>query len=273
MNAFVNTALKLFWGLYLLLSSLFCLLGFIPYTFMFLIKEPPYAWLIWFPHNHSILYCSAFAAFAVAYKQQWKKPLIFLAASLQGILGVWLAVGKPLANLRSDWTAYAWSLAFLAPLLLAALGDREQQSTLQNAQSQPLFAYGNAIVVGILTGIVSVVGALGGGNIDPSDIANVKWDLELAVYVTIIHLWLAVLIVSILNLLLVLARKVTARDLRRPMVGTLVFLVLSAACVRFLQNALTFRGWHTYLYSAAFSAALTLLFYTVIRSHSATNRK
>jgi Sulfatase len=270
MNAFINTLLKLYWGLYLLLSSLFCLLGFIPYTFMFLIKEPPYAWLIWFPHNHSILYCSAFLAFAVAYKQQWKKPLILLAASLQGILGLWLAVSKPLPNLRNDWTAYAWSIAFLAPVVLAALGDLEQRSTSQDTESRPLFAYGNAIVVGILTALVSVVGAFGGGNIDPIDIGNVKWDLELAAYVTIIHLWLAVLIVSILNLLLVLARKVTARDLRRPMVGTLVFLVLSAACVRFLQNALTFRGWHTYLYSAAFSAAITLLFYVVIRSHSAT---
>jgi glucan phosphoethanolaminetransferase (alkaline phosphatase superfamily) len=269
MNAFVSTALKLYWGFYLLLSSLFCLLGFIPYTFMFLIKEPPYVWLVWFPHNHSILYWSAFAAFVVAYRQLMKKPLILTAALVQGGMGVWVAVSNPLPSLHNDWTAYAWSIAFLAPVLLAAAGEvLDRRSAVPDTGPRPLFAYANAILVGILTAIVSVVGALRGGHVDPAHVANIKWDLELVGYVTTIHLWIAVLIVSILNLVLLLTRKATTRDLRRPIIGILVFFVLSTACIRFLQNALTFRGWQTYLYSATLSAAVTLLFYALVRSHA-----
>jgi Sulfatase len=270
MNASLNTGAKVYWGFYLLLSSLFCLLGFIPYTFMFLVKEPPYGWLIWFPHHHVILYCSALIAFAVAYRKQWKKPLILATAVLQGVLGLCVMIANPLPNLRNNGTAYVWSLLFLAPVLLASLGEVGEKlpSIETHPEERPLIAYSNAVIVGIVTAIVSVAGALQGGHIDPANIANIKWDLELTGYVMVVHVWIAVLIVSTLNLLLLLAHKFTTRNLRRPLMGILVFLVLAIACVRFLQNALTFRGWYNYLYSVFLSAAITLLFYVVLSYHS-----
>jgi hypothetical protein len=270
MNVFLNTGAKLYWGFYLLLSSLFCLLGFIPYTFMFLIKEPPYGWLIWFPHHHMILYSSAVIAFAVAYRHQWRKPLIAAAAVPMVVLGLCVVIANPLPNLHNDGTAYLWSLAFLAPVVLASIGEawEKSPSVEPHEEQQPLFAYGTAVNVGLVTAIVSVVGALQSGHLDPANVANIKWDLELTGYVMVVHVWLAVLVVSTLNLLLLLARRFTKRSLRRPLVGILVFLVLAIACIRFLQNALTFRGWHTYLYSVSLSAAITLLLYVILRFHS-----
>ena len=42
MRLWVNLLLKLSWGTYLLLTSLYCLLAFLPYTYCALIKAPPY---------------------------------------------------------------------------------------------------------------------------------------------------------------------------------------------------------------------------------------
>ena len=42
-------------GTYFVLTSLYCLLAYLPYTFFFLIKSPPYAWMPWFVHHQAAL--------------------------------------------------------------------------------------------------------------------------------------------------------------------------------------------------------------------------
>ena len=63
------TLLKLMWGSYLVLTSLYCLLAYLPYTFYALIKAPPYEWMLWFVHHHVTLYLVMAAAAAKAYWQ------------------------------------------------------------------------------------------------------------------------------------------------------------------------------------------------------------
>lgn len=46
---------KLCFGAYFVLASLYCVLAFIPYTYSFLIKEPPSETLILFTRYHSLL--------------------------------------------------------------------------------------------------------------------------------------------------------------------------------------------------------------------------
>jgi hypothetical protein len=60
------TALKLLWGIYLLLTSFYCLLAFLPYTYFALIKAPPYDWMPWFAHHQAALYFLALAGVAIA---------------------------------------------------------------------------------------------------------------------------------------------------------------------------------------------------------------
>src|SRR5271169_6628721 len=60
------TALKLLWGIYLVLTSIYCLLAFLPYTYFALIKAPAYSWMPWFAQHHRALYWLALLAAATA---------------------------------------------------------------------------------------------------------------------------------------------------------------------------------------------------------------
>ena len=52
----LNTLLRLVSGIYFVLTSIYCLLAFLPYTFFFLIKARPYAWMPWFVRHQATLY-------------------------------------------------------------------------------------------------------------------------------------------------------------------------------------------------------------------------
>ena len=62
MRLWINTLLRLLVGMYFVLTSIYCLLAFLPYTFYFLIKAPPYAWMPWFVRHQAGLYWIASAA-------------------------------------------------------------------------------------------------------------------------------------------------------------------------------------------------------------------
>ena len=62
MRSWTATFLKLIWGAYLVLTSIYCLLAFLPYTYFALIKSPAYAWMPWFAHHHGLLYWPALLA-------------------------------------------------------------------------------------------------------------------------------------------------------------------------------------------------------------------
>ena len=66
MRRWTATFLKLVWGIYLVLTSIYCLLAFLPYTYFALIKAPAYSWMPWFAHHHRPLYWLALLAAAVA---------------------------------------------------------------------------------------------------------------------------------------------------------------------------------------------------------------
>jgi hypothetical protein len=54
----LNTLLRLVSGIDFVLTSIYCLLAFLPYTFFFLIKAPPYSWMPWFAPSGNPVLCS-----------------------------------------------------------------------------------------------------------------------------------------------------------------------------------------------------------------------
>ena len=73
MRRWAATLLKLIWGTYLVLTSIYCLLAFLPYTYFALIKAPAYSWMPWFAHHHTTLYWPALLAAAAANGAEKKK--------------------------------------------------------------------------------------------------------------------------------------------------------------------------------------------------------
>ena len=70
---------------------------------------------------------------------------------------------------------------------------------------------------------------------------------------------LAVVIVSLLNLIFAIARRTShPRAIPLATIGVLVFAALSASLKSFLDTALSFQGWSSIMYALLLAAALVL---------------
>jgi hypothetical protein len=82
--------------------------------------------------------------------------------------------------------------------------------------------------------------------------------MELSLWSVISHILLAVVVVSVFNLI-----RLASRRARHPgqvnliVGGALAFILVWAALFRFLGNAFSFEGWEAHLYAASLAAALT----------------
>jgi hypothetical protein len=91
----LNTLLRLVSGIYFVLTSIYCLLAFLPYTFFFLIKAPPYSWMPWFVRHQATLYSVAASAAVAAnwpLREAWAKRehRFLIGAGLLLAAGVYL---------------------------------------------------------------------------------------------------------------------------------------------------------------------------------------
>lgn len=267
MKSWIYRLVKLCLGVFFTLTSLYCLLAFIPYTFFFLIKEPPYAWLIAFARYHTVFYWVAVAAAFLVYWPQRKRPLVLLAWALLVATSTFFTVRNFLPNIQNNWTAFTVSLTVLIPMLLLATEDILGSAPLNLGNT--LLSYSNAVVValsvaalsagGVFIRIFFETGALG--------ISFRMRSLEMMIYILATYLWLALLVVSITNLLTLAANRVMTRvrPVRLAILNMIAFLALFAGSVRFLQDMLNFRGWPAWLYGAVLAAALVAWSFTVLR--------
>jgi hypothetical protein len=144
----LNTLLRLVSGIDFVLTSIYCLLAFLPYTFFFLIKAPPYSWMPWFVRHQATLYpVAATAAVATNWplRKAWAKRehRFLIGAGRLLAAGVYLSLHPFLRGLEDNRTAYGWSLASFLPLIAFTLwrqvGDRpvEQNGPKTDNQGTP----------------------------------------------------------------------------------------------------------------------------------------
>src|SRR5208283_2085248 len=105
------------------LTSLYCLLAFLPYTFYFLIKAPAYAWMPWFVRHQAVLYWLAAGATVAANANfsKHKDKRFLTVVGLLAVAGIYLTFRPFLSALEDNRAAYCWSLASLLPLIAISL--------------------------------------------------------------------------------------------------------------------------------------------------------
>src|SRR5215472_3847983 len=128
-EAGINTSLKLglrnlfvfVWASFLLVTSLYCLLAFLPYTFYALIKAPAYDWMPWLVRNYAYLYWITLAGLTWACWPERKGRGFTLLFSVLLLLGVFVTVHPVLASVQSNVAAYAWAAGSLLPIIAFAV--------------------------------------------------------------------------------------------------------------------------------------------------------
>ncbi len=277
MRLFLNTLLRLVTGTYFVLTSIYCLLAFLPYTFFFLIKAPPYAWMPWFVQHQAMLYSVAAIAAVVAnwrvreaFTNQWsnQRRSFLVGTILLAATAVYLAFRPFLATIDDSRKAYWWSLASLLPLIALAFwrqGDNPITAEPHIDDHHDL-GYSGAALAACFISVIYAAGSRLRIYSETQAIGFHWADVELTLWSLVSHIMLAIVVVSAINLIFVLASKTAwAQWVRRTGVCALVFASLWIALSRFLENALSFAGWSASVYAGTLALALTLWGFSIVR--------
>jgi arylsulfatase A-like enzyme len=278
----VNTVLRGVSGTYFVLTSLYCLLAFLPYTFCAFIKTPPYAWMPWLAHHQAALYWAAIGAavFSGWPVRDWHKdkPSQVLIGVLAAV-GVYLSLRPFLPGLQSNNAAYFWSLAALLPLITISMwqtssaeGNRDPRNDVEDPAAS--FGFSAGLLVAFIVSLIYIIGARVRLYSDTHMLAFHWQDAEVAFWSLVSHVALAIVVLSMLNLIFLLAAKTSRpRAVRRGLVGTLIAIVLAIVLARFLGNAMSFEGWSADLYASALALTLTLWGFAMVEPFLARRRQ
>ena len=260
MRTWLPTIAKLLWGTYLVLTSIYCLLAFLPYTYVAVIKAPPYAWMPWFAIHQAVLYWIVLDLVAITHWPRQRSLGFSLMVGLLALLGVYVVARPFMPDLQNDWASYWWSLAALAPLLLLAGCELPRhRSGATQTSNDSLFPYGIGMGIAIAVALLYGIAAALHGYVDNRPGKLSVAGFELTAWSVLSHVLLAVIILSVLNLV-----RVASRRTRFPSriffltVGVLAFALLWKLLLGFLRSALTFEAWPAQVYAAILSAALIL---------------
>jgi len=114
-------------GVFLLITSVYCLLLYIPFTYFGFIHNPLLAWLPAFVRIHSYLYVLLVAAVAITLIPELRAERTRRSAAafvgLHVAVGIYLLFRPALATMLRDFFAYVWSMLALFPLLWLASLD------------------------------------------------------------------------------------------------------------------------------------------------------
>jgi len=259
LRIWLSTLSKAVWGIYLILTSIYCLLAFLPYTYVALIKEPPYPWMPWFAGHHAALYLLTLAGIA---STQWPKIRKLSFQILLGILaggGVCLLIRPFMTSLQDNQTAYWWSVIALVPLILTAgLGLGKDWRFAEDTVDE-MFSYSNAVLIAVLVTLVYGLAAELHTYAEQASLRfNGAW-IELSLWSLLSHTLLAVVVVSIFNLIRLASRRTRhPRQVNLMAGGALAFICLWVVLDRFLGSAFSFEGWEAHFYAASLAAALTV---------------
>ncbi len=229
-------ALKALWGAYWILTALYCLLAYLPYTYCALIKAPPYAWMVWFVQRHVVLYgLSLLAAVSAFWPHQERLWFRALAAG-QLVLGGYLVLRPVLASLRNDGTALLWSIAALAVVLAWTAAEQiSRETSPQEEDAGVAVGYPEAVLAAMAVALLYALGTHLRQRLETHAWTWTTADLQLLLVSILSHATVAVGIVTVLNAVRLVAAKTSRpRLLRGVLTRLLVWGALWIALGRFL---------------------------------------
>jgi len=254
---------RVWFALFCLLTSIYCLLAYIPDTYFAFIQAPFQFWIIEFIHLHAYLFCGALAALSFALWKQYGKSsarritlefLVFHTA-----VAIFLLVEHPISHVANNSLSFIWSVAFLFPVIWLGIVDEIAEEPIQSAQAFRLeIPLHVGLFAGLCMGFISPASAwlrntLAGRQfpLDPDDF--LAWTYSL-----LAHGLFGIFAACLANL----ASKLTGRLKGRAsslLYGALVCSVVALIFQKVLLASIPFVGLEASLYSIVIAAALVML--------------
>ncbi|HYK50987.1 MAG TPA: sulfatase-like hydrolase/transferase, partial [Terriglobales bacterium] len=252
-------------GTFALLTSIYCLLAYIPDLYFAFIQAPFQPWLVMFIAWHPYIYWAALAALAVGLWQAYSGVTRRLAIEFLGahaLLGIYFLVDRPFSHVRSNSLSFLWSLALLFPLLWIGILDYCEHSERENKFATKLIQVPirAALISGLAVALLNPASAwlrseIAGRafTLKPVDFTAWGWAL-------LVHALFALFAVSAFNAAGRLAEKLSPRFGLRLAYSLSAIVGLGLLFQRVLLASIPFTGAEAAIYSAA--AAISLVTFT-----------
>lgn len=273
-----QTVLRIVAGSYFVLTSLYCLLAYLPYTYCAFIKAPPYPWMPGFVHHQAALYWVAAAAVVVAALEDFsfrniRKGKYVLNALLTAAFlafGIYLTAHPFLPSLQNDRLAYWWSLGSLLPVIVLSVRvssiKRPSPRSVDCSQKQPEgFGYSSGVLVAVMVSMIYMLATRIQVYHESRAVDVHRQFFDIALWSLLSHVAVALAAVSALNLIYSAALKTSQPQVaRRWMLGLVVIAGLYFILERFLNDAMSFDGWSAYIYALFLAVSLTLWGFSLV---------
>ena len=251
-----RTAIKLAWAAYLLLTSIYCLLAYLPYTYYAVIKAPPYEWMPWFVAHHAHIYCALLACTAIVWTRR-TQVYFFIFFGSCALAGLVLLFHPLLPGLQCNSADYTWSLIALFPLTIVSTSEIIAVRPKVDASYQSSLTYLPMVLAAIAISLITLLGTKIKFYRQGRPVGIHLKNFELGLWTVVTHVVLALIVVSAANLIFALAAKTA-----RPRVVGFVTIVIAVGTAftiglkNFLNTAFSFEGWRSMLYAVVMASAL-----------------
>ena len=254
-------AARAVFGILALLTSIYCLLAYIPDLYFAFIQAPFQPWLVMFIAWHPYIYCAALAALGVGLLQTYHGVTRRLAIELLGahaVLSIYFLIYRPFSHVRSDSLSFLWSLALLLPLLWIGILDYCEHFERDGEVSTKLIQIpiSAAVVAGLAVALLDPASAWlrseAAGRafpLQPSDFVAWAWAL-------LVHVLFALFAVCGFNAAGRLAEKLPSRFGLKLAYSLFAIVGLDFLFQRVLLASIPFTGVEAAIYSTAIAISV-----------------
>ena len=258
---------RLAFCLFLLTTSLYCLIAYIPFTYHWIVKGELLAWLPVFVKYHPCFYLAALGLVAPTIARDMHRTetrtivLSFYIFHIAG--GAWLIFQPLLPSLENDASSFRWALISLTPLLWLAVIDyaghfnRKQWKTEATGRKGNLSLKSAAVPAIFLSILYAAICYLR----FRSMISLSKTEFFIVASWTLLsHLLIFLSVFIILSLAHAIADRFRTPAKARFLLTSLLASTLGALVIRYLiLSAMSFDGYMANFYSLALSLTVGLL--------------
>ncbi len=261
-NSF-GIAARLIYAVLGLITSVYCMLAYLPDIYVSFIQAPLNPWLPLFIRLHSYVYCAVSLFLGItllAERRSGRERRMSLEfVVVQAAIVAFFLWKRPFSSLGNNSLSFLWSLAVLFPVFWLGLLDhyaesesREFESSGQTSHLPISIALQGGLAIGILLpGMLwlSYISAGRGAALKGVDLLAWAWAIG-------IQLLFAVFAVSCLNLALTLCSRIQERRCRTFCVYGFASGAMALFFMRVVLPCIPFAGREADIYSAALAVTI-----------------
>lgn len=259
MKVLVATIIRLISALFFLVTAVYCLLAYQPYTYYAFVKAPPQSWIPWFALHHVQLSWLICAGLLAANWDLRKTRTFFVSGAAVLVTEIIWTIHPFMRSISNNGSALIWGGSALVLLGLAALPVTAASWLKKEQMELRGLNFSSPVIAALIVALLGVAGTQIRLSAESHSSSVQPHLVDLLFWSVITHAALAVTAVAAFNLLIAgVVRTRYPRLLRLLLVTAICFGALLYLFSNSFATVLSFDGWRALTYAMLLAAVITL---------------